>query len=290
MTGSQKRQFRQRFQAHHYPVKVFQGDPTRPGYTLYSLWEYATWLAAMNELDELIDLWPQNRPRTVALLAVQQAFYDNGAPHWAEEAVRGEDRTNIHAQMLYWRRIMRRRYPDSVARYAEHQVLAEAALVESQRRKQGPPTGKGPRQAPQAPQQAKALVFAPAQPRPNNRPAARPRYTAAQLRRDPLAYQASVNELDELLEHWPYKRNRVLYLLAAHEALAQRGGRVADESQLLDPGNPAHHAERAQRLQRAAARAADPQRADRHQQAEREARSWLECRRLYPENYPKRRL
>jgi len=49
-----------------------------------------------------------------------------------------------------------------------------------------------------------------------------------------------VNELDALLEHWPYKRNRILYLLVTHEALAQRGGRVADESQLLDPGNPAH--------------------------------------------------
>ena len=274
-----------RFCRHLYPVKTFRGDPTRPGYTLYSLWEYATWLAAMNELDELIDQWPHNRPRTVALLAVQQAFYDNGAPHWAEEAVRGEDQENIHAQMLYWRRLMRRRDPDCAARYAAHQALAEAALVESQRRRQGPPTGKGPRQAPPA----KALAFTPAQLRPNNRPAIRPRYTAAQLQRDPLAYQASVNELDELLEHWPYKRNRILYLLATHEALTQRGGRVADESQLLDPGNPAHHADRAQRLQRVAARAADPQRADRHQQAEREARGWLGCRKLYPLNYPKQR-
>ena len=78
-----------------------------------------------------------------------------------------------------------------------------------------------------------------------------------------------------------HKRNRILYLLATHEALAQRGGRVADESQLLDPSNPAHHTDRAQRLQWAAARATDPQRVDRHYQAEREARSWLECRRLY---------
>lgn len=84
-----------------------------------------------------------------------------------------------------------------------------------------------------------------------------------------------MNELDALLEHWPYKRNRILYLLATHEALVQRKGRVADESQLLDPGNPAHQAERAQRLQQAAARAADPQRADRHQQARREARACL---------------
>jgi len=104
---------------------------------------------------------------------------------------------------------------------------------------------------------------------------------AEQLQRDPLAHQALVNELDELLEHWPYKRNRILYLLATHEALVQRGGRAADESQLLDPGNPARQADRAQRLQRAAARAADPQRADRHHQAEREARSWLDCQKLY---------
>ena len=70
-------------------------------------------------------------------------------------------------------------------------------------------------------------------------------------------------------------------MLVTHEALAQRGGRPANESQLFDPGNPAHHASRTQRLQRAAARADDPQRADRHHQAEREVRSWLKCQKLY---------
>lgn len=276
MTGSQKRQFRQRFQAHLYPVKTFRGDPTRPAYTLYSLHDYPTYLAAMNELDELVDQWPQNRPRTVALLAVRRAFFDSGAVHWAEQEVWDEDQENVHALMLNERRYGQRFDPESAARHAQNFALAEAALTESQRRKQGLPTGKRPRQAPQAPRQAKALAFTPAQPRPNNRPAARPRYTAAQLQRDPLAYQASVNELDELLEHWPYKRNRIVYLLATHEALAQRGGRVADEAQLL---NPAYHADR---MQRAAARAADPQRAARHQQAEREARSWVECQKLHP--------
>ena len=195
--------------------------------------------------------------------------------------VADEDQENVHGLMLNERQWVQRSHPEKAARHAHNFTLAEAALVESQRRKQGPPTGKRSRQAPQALQQARALAFAPAQPRPNNRPAARPRYTAAQLQRDPLAYQASVNELDELLEHWPYKRNRILYLLATHEALVQRGGRVAGESQLLDPGNPAHQADRVQWLQRAAARAADPQRTNRHQQAEREARSWLECRKLY---------
>ena len=95
-----------------------------------------------------------------------------------------------------------------------------------------------------------------------------------------------MNELDELLEHWPYKRNRILYLLATHEALEQQGGRTEDESQMLDPSNPAHYAGRAQYVRRATARAADPQRADRHRQAEREARSWLECRKLYPKMRP----
>ena len=272
---------RKRFCAHLYPVKTFRGDPTRPAYTLYSLWDYPTYLAAANELDELVAQWPQNRPRTVALLAARAAVYDNGAPHWEGGMVYDEDQVNIHGLMLRERQWGRRYDQVLTAQHLQNFALAEAALVESQRRKQGPPTGKRPHQAPQAPPQAKALAFAPAQPRPNNRPAARPRYTAAQLQRDPLAYQASVNELDELLEHWPYKRNRILYLLATHEALTQRGGRVADESQMLDPGNPAHHADRAQRLQRAAARAADPQRADRHHQAEREARSWLECQKLY---------
>jgi hypothetical protein len=286
MTGSQKRQFRQRFQAHLYPVKTFRGDPTRPPYTLFSLYKYPTYLAAMNELDELVDQWPRNQQRTVALLAVRQAFFDSRAVHWEVGMVADEDQENVHALMLNERRGGQRFDPEKAARHARNFAQAEAALVESQRRKQGPPTGKGPRQARQAPQPAKVLVFARAQPRPNNRPAARPRYTATQLQRDPLAYQASVNELDELLEHWPYKRNRILYLLATHEALVQRGGRVADESQLLDPGNPAHQADRAQRLQRAAARAADPQRADCHHQAEREARSWLECHKLYPKTRP----
>ena len=240
MTGSQKKQFRKRFQAHLYPVKTFRGDPGRPAYTLFSLHKYPTYLAAMNELDELVDQWPRNRPRTVALLAVRQAFFDNGAVHWEAGMVADEDQANVRGLMLNARQWGQRSDPAKAARHALNFALAEAALVESQRRKQGPPTGKGPHQAPQAPRQAKALAFAPAQPRPNNRPAARPRYTAAQLQRDPLAYQASVNELDALLEHWPYKRNRILYLLVTHEALAQRGGRVADESQLLDPGNPAH--------------------------------------------------
>ena len=290
MTGARKRQLQKRFCRHIHPVKTFRGDPTRPAYTLYSWWEYATYLAGMNELDELLEQWPYNRARTVALLSVQQAFYDNGAPHWAEEQVRAEDRENIHAHMLEWRRMMRRIEPGRAARYAEHQALAEAALAESQRRKQGPKAGKGLHQLPQTPQHPKALQFTPAQARPNNRPAARPRYTAAQLQRDPLAYEASKNELDDLLDHWPYKQNRIVYLLAVHEALAQRGGRVADEAQLLDPGNPAHHVDRARRLQRAAARAADPGRADRHKQAEREALSCLKCRKLYPENYPKLKL
>ena len=287
MTGSQKRQMRKQLWGHLYPVKTYRGDPTRPAYTRYSLYQYPTYLAAMNELDELVEQWPRNRQRTVALLALHQNFYDNGSTHWEVEMAHAEDQTNIHALMLWERRRARWHDPEREARKVQNYALAEAALVESQRRKQGPRTGKGPRRSPQAPQRAKALPMAPARPRPNNRPAARPRYTAAQLQRDPLAYQASVNELDELLEHWPYKRNRILHLLAAHEALEQQGGRTEDESQMLDPGNPAHYADRAQYLRRAAARAADPQRADRHRQARREALGWLECRRLYPENYPK---
>lgn len=252
MTGTQKRQLQRQFCRHSRPLKTFRGDPTRPAYTLYSWWDYPTYLAGMNELDELLEQWPHNQARTVALLGVQRAFYENGAPHWEQEAVHAEDRDNVHAWMLQERRWARRRDPERAARYAEHQALAEAALGESQRRKQGPPTGKGPHRSPQAPRQPKALNFAPAQPRPHNRPATRPRYTAAQLQRDPQAYQASVQELDALLQRWPYKRNRILYLLTVHEALAQRD----------DP-------------------AADPPRLTGHEQAEREARSWLACRRLY---------
>jgi len=142
MTGSQKKQARQRFNKHLYPVKSFRGDPTRPAYTLYSLWDYPTNLAATNELDELLDQWPHNRPRVLALLAVHAAFYENGAPHWAEQLVWDEDQTNIHALMLRERQRARRLDPERVAHHAQHLVQAEAALVESQRRKQGPPTGR----------------------------------------------------------------------------------------------------------------------------------------------------
>ncbi|UOQ79241.1 hypothetical protein MUN84_22600 (plasmid) [Hymenobacter sp. 5516J-16] len=55
------------------------------------------------------------------------------------------------------------------------------------------------------------------------------------------------------MARWPYKRNRILYLLTMHEALAQHD----------DP-------------------AGDPPRLTGHEQAEREARSWLACRKLYP--------
>jgi len=142
MTGSQKKQFRKRFLPHHYPVKTFRGDPTRPAYTLYNLWEYPTHLAASNELDELLDQWPRSWQRTVALLAVQRAFYENGAPHWAEEQVWVEDQTNVHALMLRERQRERRFNPTLEAQHAAHVRLAHAALAESQRRKQGPPTGR----------------------------------------------------------------------------------------------------------------------------------------------------
>lgn len=147
MTGSQKKQFRKQFGQHRYPVKIFRGDPTRPAYTLYNLWEYPTHLAANNELDELLDQWPRNWQRTVALLAVQRAFYENGAPHWAEEQVWAEDQTNVHALMLHERQRERRYNPTLQAQHAHHALLAHAALAESQRRKQGPPTGRPPQPA-----------------------------------------------------------------------------------------------------------------------------------------------
>lgn len=142
MTGSQKKQFRKRFGQHRYPVKTFRGDPTRPAYTLYSLWDYPTYLAAANELDELVDQWPYNRPRTVALLAVRAAFYENGAPHWAEQLVWNEDQGNIHALMLHERQRARRYDPILETQYTQNYALAQAALLESQRRKQGPATGR----------------------------------------------------------------------------------------------------------------------------------------------------
>jgi hypothetical protein len=141
MTGSQKKLLRQRFKKHIYPVKTFQGDPTRPAYTLYSLWDYSTYLAASNELDELVDQWPQNQPRTIALLAVRAAFFENGATHWVEQLVWSENQVNIHALMLNERQRARRHAPTLEVRHTKNLVLAQAVLAESQRRKQGPPTG-----------------------------------------------------------------------------------------------------------------------------------------------------
>jgi hypothetical protein len=145
MTGSQRKQLQQQLRPHLYPIKTFRGDPTRPAYTLYSLWDYPTYLAATNELDELLDQWPHNQPRTLALLAVHAAFYENGATHWAEQLVGDENQTNIHALMHYERQRERDRDPKRAARHALCLVQAEAALVESQRRKQGAQTVKVPR-------------------------------------------------------------------------------------------------------------------------------------------------
>ena len=150
MTGSQKKPARQRSRDHRNPVRTFQGDPSRPAYTLYCLWKYPTYLAAANELDELVEQWPRNQARTLALLAVRAAFFDNGATHWDVETVHEEDRANIHALMLQERRGRRRFDPPQAARHAQNFALAEVALVESQRRKQGPPTGKTPKTPPPA--------------------------------------------------------------------------------------------------------------------------------------------
>ncbi|MFC6226129.1 hypothetical protein ACFP2F_22995 [Hymenobacter artigasi] len=144
MTGNQLKRLIRQTRTRPYRAKIYRGDPTRPAYTLYCLWKYPTYLAAMNELDELVDQWPQNQPRTVALLAVRQAFFDNGATHWEVGMVHEEDQENVHGLMLNERRRRAWVDPGKAARHAQNFVLAEAALVERERRKQGPPTGKKP--------------------------------------------------------------------------------------------------------------------------------------------------
>ena len=153
------------------------GKPPRPKYDLYDLWKLPGYHAFSNELDELLEQWPAHRARTVALLAVRQAFFDNGATHWEVEAYHDELLVNPDVAARSARERAREEYPKLAARYARHQTLAEAALVEWQRRKQGPPTGKETHQSPQAPRNAKALVLVPALPRPTSRriPNARPR-------------------------------------------------------------------------------------------------------------------
>ncbi len=164
MRGRQKKHSRQRFRDHRNPVRTFQGDPTRPAYTLYSLWKYPTYLAAANELDELVEQWPRNQARTVALLAVRAAFFENGATHWDMETAHAEDQENIHALMLQERRRKRAWNPELSERYERHYQLAEAAFTESQRRKQGPPTGKTSSQATAAKRHRKRLVMSLAKP------------------------------------------------------------------------------------------------------------------------------
>lgn len=176
MTGALKRPSQRHWRRPRCPVKTFRGDPIRPAYTLFSLRHHPTYLAVANELDELVEQWPRNRPRTVALLAARQAFFDNGATHWAVETVADEDLTNVHALMRQQREWARRQDPARAARYAHLMTLAAAALTESQRRKQGPPTGS-PAPRPRLPRLPKAVRLTPAAPRPNNRPAARPRYS-----------------------------------------------------------------------------------------------------------------
>jgi hypothetical protein len=81
-----------------------------------------------------------------------------------------------------------------------------------------------------------------AAPRPNNWPAARSRYTAAQLQRNALPTRHHMHwPYKRSRMRWPYKRSRMRWLLATPEALVQRGGRVANKFQLL---NPNHQSER----------------------------------------------
>lgn len=256
------------------------GKPPRPRYTLYDLWKLSGHHAFNNELDELLERWPVYQARTVALLAVRQAFFLNGARHWEVESYQSELLVNPDVAVRSARLRAREAYPALVARYERNLALAEAALVERERRKQGPPTGKARRRPPQAPRSPKGLLLAPAKLGRNSPPAARPRYTAEQLVRDPLTYQASLNELDALLEQWPDQQNRILHLLAVHGAMVRFYGRLADESQMLDPSNPAHSAERVQRMARAEARAADPRRAARYEQAVRQARAYVPAPKL----------
>ena len=251
------------------------GKPSRPEYNLYDLWKLSGYHAFNNELDELLERWPVYQARTVALLAVRQAFFLNGATHWEVESYQRELLVNPDVAARSARTRAREAYPVLVARHERNLALAEAALVERERHKQGYPTGKARRRSPQAPRSPSTLLLTPAKAGPNSRPTVRRRYRAEQLMRDPLAYQASLNELDTLIEQWPAQQNRILHLLAVHRSMVRFYGRPADESQMLDPSNPAHSAERAQRMARAEARAADPRRAARYHQAMRQARVYI---------------
>ena len=122
------------------------GKPPRPKYDLYDLWRLAGYHAFGNELDELLEWWPVYRARTVALLAVRQAFFINGATHWEVGAYQGELLVNPDVAARSARKRAREAYPELVVRYERNLALAEAALVERERRKQGPPTGKATRQ------------------------------------------------------------------------------------------------------------------------------------------------
>ena len=121
------------------------GKPPRPKYDLYDLWKLPGYHAFSNELDELLERWPVHQARTVALLAVRQAFFINGATHWEVGAYQGELLVNPDVAARSARERAREAYPELVARYARNLALAEAALTERERPKQGPPTGKVPR-------------------------------------------------------------------------------------------------------------------------------------------------
>ncbi len=118
------------------------GKPNRPKYDLYDLWKLPSYHAFSNELDELLERWPVYQARTVALLAVRQAFFINGATHWEVGAYQDELLVNPDVAARNARERAREAYPELVARYEQNLARAEAALVKRERRKQGPPTGK----------------------------------------------------------------------------------------------------------------------------------------------------
>lgn len=105
---------------------------SRPNYQVEDLQRLQTYQAVANELDELLEQWPADMERVLALLAVRQAFDATGGARLWDERVMFEPMHPEREQLLE-RSAKRRENPDLATRHRQSRRQARHLLA---RRKQ----------------------------------------------------------------------------------------------------------------------------------------------------------
>lgn len=102
----------------------------------YEWWERAIFMEAMNELDKSLARWPDEQALTLHLLATQEAFFTNGAPHWGGDEDLLPPDPDRPAYDIEVARLLREQErladPAQAARYARNLAGAQAGLAARQ--------------------------------------------------------------------------------------------------------------------------------------------------------------